>query len=202
MSREQYVQEIGPGRWRGIWTGHDYDHRTPLATIETLERREAQAQAGRSQPPPEREIARLVTPGSSFTQAETAERLRPHLHNAMLSNADQIIAEASRNELAACIEIFPEVLDTEFNGAQIRNHLDLQGIQSPWSADHYAAAIKHLSARGLLQLDQKALNNKKREEIQARADEVSNRQGFDETEAYNLPLNELERRARGNTYIL
>jgi hypothetical protein len=198
MARSQYVEEIGPGQWRGIWTGHEYDHRS-IDAAETLERREAIARDARTQPAPEHEIERLLTPGSSLTHNQTAELLRPHIEAAMATNTDMAIAEASRDEMSACIEMFPEVMDTEFNGAQIRNFLDLQGIKSPWSANHYAAAIKHLSTRGLLQLDQKVLNEKKRAEVRALAERRGQAQ-FDEEEAYALPLQEIERRARG-TYI-
>jgi hypothetical protein len=99
----------------------------------------------------------------------------------------------------AWLLLHKEFVDDERNARLMEKQLAANGVTIPTIAD-YEKAAQQLRASGLLKLNKTELNKQHAAELQRRANEAS-AVLFDKTteaEMYNLPLDELERRAKGN----
>lgn len=86
-------------------------------------------------------------------------------------------------------------IDNDANGKQINNALILLGKSRPTAAD-FEDVFMRLVANGMLELDQSKLDAIQKEEEAIRVAQYLDNQ-FNEETAYNMPMEELERKARG-----
>lgn len=123
------------------------------------------------------------------------EKLRALADRDMQTAAEQKHKDSVTDAIGIWHTMHPECLDTPYNGAQMREYLDAHDIKYPTIED-LDAAFLWKAKYGLMQLDEKALSDKKRQQWEQRAKEITADQ-FSEEKAQAMPMNELEARARG-----
>jgi|SRR5579862_314041 len=189
------VKKVANG-WHCTLTGHTYDSEEAANHYDRRQMLSLRGEAARKE---DADLERLVTPGSGVTQSQTAEGMRRYIASEMLSIAEKEGLVASKPEIDAFIEDHADYEDAGdagvLNGHAMKTYLHDRGIRAPRYAD-LEAAYASLKTNGTLILKQGAVEEQARMAAKARA----SAQTFNETEAYTLPLEELERRARG-TYI-
>lgn len=172
---------IGGGMWRGRLTGHVFDSEEAHDHYERLEamklRRPSKEQQELDKLPPEQ--LRALIEGLAGVAAE---------REGLTDSAVEVDVFQSRH---------PEYVKNVANGNQMAAYLKTRNMHAPYRCEDLEQAFAELSSAGTLELDQKAIAMKKRAEVEVR---LSKQPQFDEEEAYNLPLQEIERRVRG-TYI-
>jgi hypothetical protein len=92
----------------------------------------------------------------------------------------------------------PEYKNHEANKKQLVFQLNKYGLWPPARVEDIDAVFVELANGGLLDLDQKALKEKKEQDLDAQAEAILAQPS--EEEMYSMPLDDLKRRARG-TYI-
>ena len=92
----------------------------------------------------------------------------------------------------------PEYKNNEANKKQLVFQLKQHGLYPPLRVEDIDAVFVELANGGLLDLDQKVLNEKKEQALDAQAEAILAQPS--EEEMYSMPLDELARRARG-TYV-
>ncbi len=123
----------------------------------------------------------------------TAADLRTFIDNE-LRTADEV---QNRQKAANDFVILhPEFCDTPGNAKLMKHELEVRGRYPNPSLSDMEEAYVSLSEAGLLKLDQKKIDAQRAQELDKRAAEIKANQ-FNEEDAYNLPMEELERRARG-----
>src|SRR5260370_35440359 len=172
---------IGGGQWRGRLTGHIFDSQEAHDHHERLE------------------AMKLRRPSK---EQEEFEKLAPEQIRVLIEGLMGVAAESeglagSAVELDVFLSRHPEYRNTGTNGNQMAAYLKTHNMHPPYRCEDLENAFAELSSAGTLELNQKAIAMKQRAEIEGR---LSQRKEFDENEAYTLPLQEIERRARG-TYI-
>jgi hypothetical protein len=123
-----------------------------------------------------------------------AEEIKKLFERAAQSDQDQLDSLSCQEAGNVFCELHPEFKDTEKNAKTMRAHFTALGIAYPTLDDHERGYIA-LKSVGLVDLDQKELNNQQQRATKATADGVRQNQ-FDESEAYSLPLEEVRRRAQ------
>jgi hypothetical protein len=88
----------------------------------------------------------------------------------------------------------PEYADKGENAAKLDAALVVLGRRSTFTAEDLEAVHGTLRGSGMLQLNQKVLDEQKREELAERASQPG--EMFDEAEAYAMPMAQLERKVK------
>lgn len=95
--------------------------------------------------------------------------------------------------------MYPAYKDSQHNARTLRNHWEtVLGVTVP-TFEQIEESFFATREAGLLQLDPKGVVKENEEQILRRAAEIREQraaQAFNESEAYELPFEELERRAR------
>jgi hypothetical protein len=161
------VKEIKHGVWTSTLTGHEYDSETAARHYDSLERRRARTQ----------------TEGQKLLESLSAEQIKS-LFLAANADIDENLSrpdttQSGQEFFASHPEIVSEGQVGDRNGAALRTYLLSQGKHAPWSQQDLEQAYEALAEVGALTLNGKA------------------KTAFNEQEAYEIPMAELEARARG-----
>jgi len=139
-----------------------------------------------------------VTSGSDelnqINAQPSPEELRKFI-STELQNSDENIRRTKAADTFVALYRPRGFKDTQANAKQLKNALDLLGKSNPTVAD-FEDVYARLVANGMLDLDQSKLTALQKQEEEARvADYLANQ--FDPEKAYEMPMEELEARARG-----
>ena len=125
------------------------------------------------------------------------------LRNALSDHQTKADAKISEQNADSWITLHPEFRDDQYNGRLLLSQLKANGVTGVVTIEDYEIAERQLAASGLLRQNPASLRKQEAAEVIARAQRAVNTPGtiFDKTteeEAYNLPMEELRRRANGN----
>ena len=189
-ARAQFLDGNGPKTFKGSLTGRTFD------SIDTMIAQERQAaieqQASVQQTDLERAFDKLPI-----------EEQKQMLRNALSDHQTKADAKISEQNADSWITLHPEFRDDQYNGRLLLSQLKANGVTGVVTIEDYEIAERQLAASGLLRQNPASLRKQEAAEVIARAQRAVNTPGtiFDKTteeEAYNLPMEELRRRANGN----
>ena len=133
-----------------------------------------------------------------------SEQALPLIREAEKQAHNQLSETERKRNADAWLILHPEFVDSERNAHLMAMQLRLNGvIDGETTIADYELASRQLRESELLKLDPKVVRKQQAEELQQRADAATKIPGsiFDTTteeEMYDLPLDELKRRANGN----
>lgn len=186
------------GGWFCSLTGHTYDSEEAARHYDEIYSRQLQADAARRDDP---DVDRILTPGSGLTQKQTAEGVRKYIVSELAAINERENLVTSESEIDAFKARHPEYEDDGdkgvWNGQVMRANLRARGIVNPRYED-LRESFAQLKADNQLHLKPGVVRQQEQARVEARVSKQS--PDFDEAEAYSIPLEELEMRAR-NTYI-
>jgi hypothetical protein len=189
-SYAQHLDGNGPKTFKGPLTGRTFD------SIDTMIAQERQAaieqQASVQQTDLERAFDKLPI-----------EEQKQMLRTALSDHQTKADAKISEQNADSWITLHPEFRDDQYNGRLLLSQLKANGVTGVVTIEDYEIAERQLAASGLLRQNPAALRKQEAAEVVARAQRAVNEPGsiFDKTteeEMYNLPLDEIRRRANGN----
>lgn len=182
-SYASHLDGIGPRTFKGALTGNTYD------SLDTMIKNERHAVLTKPPKPTQEEIDLDNLPIEEFQErvknAERDERARanaPHIQ----MNADAFLVTR------------PEIADSDRNARLINMQLKANNVYGDdVNIDQFERATNQLLASGLLTLKPSVVAKQRQAEVNQLAADHKAKE-FNLEEAYNLPLDEIRRRANGN----
>ena len=187
LARQQDDKQ--PRTFTGVFTKRTFDSLDDLISNERL--------AALQQVP-------QVSPEEIALDGLPIEEVQTILRAGERAGQQKVNAKQSQQNANVWLTLHPEFSDSKHNAELMKLQLASNGVlENVATVADYELAYKQLRVSGLLALDKKEVRKQQAEELQQRAAQVVKTPGsvFDQTteeEMYNLPMEELERRARGN----
>jgi hypothetical protein len=147
-----------------------------------------------------RNSAPQVTPAEEAFEKLDAAGVRWVVERAMASEEEKNRADQFHKDVATFRHMYPAYLDSEHNKRLMVHHwTEVLGTSIPTFAE-IEETFFSLRGSGVLQLNAKAVAKEDAAAVAVRADEIiaaRKAAEFNEADAYSMPLEELEKRARG-----
>jgi len=193
-------QRATPDGFYGPLTGKTYDS---LEAMHHYETREAMHRGG-------------VDPTDILLDGLSPEQIAALDKRVRTSEQAQLERSASSIDTATFLELHPEFADCDANSEELKRCLFARGQWNPEGTRfptlyELEDAFKTLKAAGVLKLNQAELNRQAKERAQERARQIRARGGVaavaanmpteSENELYEMPLDELRRRATPGGWI-
>jgi len=118
---------------------------------------------------------------------------------AMATEAEIASAEQFLKDVSTFLVLYPAYLNSDANMLRMRAHWQEALVVSIPTLEQIEDTFLTLRNHGVLQLNQKAVAKENEREILSRAAELREKrqaEAFNEADAYTMPMEELERRAR------
>jgi hypothetical protein len=188
VERVQHLDGNGPKKFKGALTGREYD------SLDSMIAQEQDASLHKIEQPSDLEAAFDALP---------AEQALQMLRNAEKQSQAVRDGAVSQQNADSWITLHPESRDDEYNGRLLLSQLKANGVTGVVTIEDYEIANRQLVSAGLLRQNPAALRKQEAAEVTARAERAVKTPGsvFDttsEADMYNLPMDELRRRASGN----
>lgn len=174
------VTKIGYQQWHSSLTDKTFDSREAAAHYDEIAARTAHA----------------ATQQESELDNLTAEQVKLVAQAMISATADHGRQTSIDDDASVFLTMHPEYVNNSANGGKMKAALIAKGRLQYATVHDLNEVYSELREAGTLELNQKVLDEQNRQDVLARAKELS--QPFDEQEAYNLPMHELKRRANGN----
>ncbi len=187
----QHLDGNDPKTFKGALTGNTYD------SLESMIAQERQAAISQQGADKQTDLERAFD-GLPIDDAKALLRDAERSHQAI---ADGKISQQNAD---SWLTLHPEFRDDTVNAKLMHEQLLLNGVVNrPVTIEDYEIANRQLVAAGLVRQNPAALRKQQAAEVVARAERAVNTPGsvFDKTtedQMYELPLDEVRRRANGN----
>jgi hypothetical protein len=185
-----HLDGLDPKKFRGHFTKREYNNLDEMIGCE----RQAAIAAQATEKPTDFEDA------FNRLSHEDAKQLCRDAEKQAQINADVVITSQNADSF---LTLHAEFRDDTTNGKLMAAQLHLNGFKPPYTIEQYEISYRQLVEAGLVRQNPKALEKQQAAEVLDRAKRAVNTPGsvFDKTseaEKYNLPMEELRRRAQGN----
>jgi hypothetical protein len=185
----QHLDNATPQKFTGTFTKREY---TDLDTMLVQERQAVIEQQG----------AEKQTDQECAFEKLSADEVRQMIRDGLSqhqTDADRVITEQNGD---SWVSLHPEFHDGTANAKRLALQLILNGVTGVVSIEDYEVAHRQLLATGDVRQNKVVLEKQQKQEVLDRAQHaVKNSAAFDKTtedQMYELPLDEVRRRANGN----